>query len=148
MDIQTDYAELFGLFNELKVRYLIVGAYALAFHGAPRTTGDIDILVQPSKQNAKRVVLALERFGFGALNLKQNDFTSPDRVIQLGVPPVRIDILTSISGVSWSRAYRGKIKGLYGRIPVYFIGRIEYIKNKRSIGRRKDAADVEALGEN
>ncbi len=146
MEIQTDYAELFELFNEHKVKYLVVGAYALAFHGAPRTTGDIDVLVQPTKGNARRVIDAIKEFGFGSLGLTQKDFTKPDRVIQLGVPPVRIDILTSITGVSWSKAYRGKVKGRYGHIPIYFLSRADYVKNKRSIGRRKDAADLEALG--
>ena len=79
--------------------------------------------------------------------VSEADFASYDGVLQIGVAPVRIDILTSITGVSWSKAYRGKVKGRYGKIPVYFLGRIDYIRNKRSIGRRKDDADIEALGE-
>jgi len=89
----------------------------------------------------------LAEFGFGALNLTIEDFQNPDSVVQLGVPPVRIDIMTSITGVPWEKADKGKVKGLYGDIPVHFLGRKEYIANKRAIGRKKDLADLESLGE-
>jgi len=138
---------LLGLFNEHKVEYVIVGAYALAFHGVPRFTGDIDILVRPSPDNAGRVLSALGDFGFGSLGLKKGDFQKPDNVVQLGVPPVRIDILTSLTGVTWREAYRGRKKSFYGRVPVAFLGRQQLIANKRALGRKKDLADVEALGE-
>ena len=147
MDVQQDFKELLALFNAHKVNYLIVGGYALAFHGSPRTTGDIDILVQPSKTNAKRILNALHKFGFQSAGLIANDFAKPDRIIQLGVPPVRVDLITSISGVSWQQAHRHKMKGTYGTVPVYYIGLEQFIANKRAIGRKKDAADLEALGE-
>ena len=95
MDAQPDFRELLGLFNSHGVEYLVVGAYALAFHGAPRNTGDIDLLVRALPENAQRIVTALEAFGFGTLGLKCEDFLQPDQVVQLGVPPVRVDILTS-----------------------------------------------------
>ena len=147
MEIRNDFKELLELFNNHKVEYLIVGGYALAFHGAPRFTGDIDLFVRPARENAERILAALKDFGFGSLDLSEDDFSVPGKVIQLGVPPVRIDIVTSISGVSWERADTGKVPGQYGQTPVCFISRVDFIANKRAIGRRKDAADIEALGE-
>jgi hypothetical protein len=147
MDAQPDYKELLGLFNEHNVEYIIVGSYALAFHGAPRFTGDIDILVNPLSRNAESILSVLDEFGFGTLNLQKEDFQKADSVIQLGVPPVRIDIVTSLTGVSWDEADRGKVVGMYGGIPVPFLGKEQYVKNKRATGRLKDLADLEALGE-
>ena len=100
MEVQQDFKELLKFFNAHKVEYVIVGGYALAFHGAPRYTGDIDILVKPDEENARRVLNALEEFGFGSACLKKADFMYQNKVVQLGVPPVRVDIITSISGVS------------------------------------------------
>jgi hypothetical protein len=147
MEAQKDFKELLELFNGHKIEYMIVGAYALAYHGAPRFTGDIDIFVKPSIANAQKILSALSDFGFGSLGLKIEDFQKPDSVIQLGVPPVRIDIMTSITGVTWEEADQGKVEGLYGDIPVLFLGREQYIANKRALGRKKDLADLEYLGE-
>ena len=147
MEAQKDFKELLELFNGHKIEYMIVGAYALAYHGAPRFTGDIDIFIKPSIENAQRILSALADFGFGSLNLTIEDFQNLDSVVQLGVPPVRIDIMTSITGVTWEKADKGKVKGLYGDIPVHFLGREQYIANKRAIGRKKDLADLESLGE-
>jgi len=147
MEVQKDFKELLEFFNAHKVKYLIVGGYALAFYGAPRYTGDIDILVKPDEKNAQRVLDALEEFGFGSVGLDKPDFMCKNRVVQLGVPPVRIDIITSISGVSWDEAFAGKVESKYGNIPVFYIGRDQFIKNKKVTGRRKDLADLEALGE-
>jgi hypothetical protein len=146
MGTQPDFKELLELFNAHKVKYIIVGAYALAFYGVPRATGDFDILVKPGVENARRILSSLNDFGFGSLGLSPDDFRKKGQVIQLGVPPVRIDLLTSITGVSWERADKGKVKNVYGDIPVYYLGKKEFIANKRAIGRRKDAADIEALG--
>ena len=147
MEIHNDFKELLELFNKHKVEYLVVGGYALAFHGAPRFTGDIDLLVRPVRENAERILAALNEFGFGSLDLSEDDFTMPGKVIQLGVPPIRIDIITSISGVSWEKADIGKVPGQYGQTSVCFISREDFIANKRATGRKKDAADIEALGE-
>ena len=147
MEVQPDFRDLFALLNEHMVEYLIVGGYALAFHGAPRFTGDIDIFVRPDVQNASRVLDALVAFGFRFPDLTAADFENPNKVMQLGVPPVRIDIITSISGVSWEEAEAAKEPGTFGDVAVAYIGREEYIKNKRSAGRKKDLADIEALGE-
>jgi hypothetical protein len=146
MEIPNDFRELLELFNAHKVEYLVVGGYALAFHGAPRVTGDIDLFVRPTSGNAERILSVLDAFGFGSLNLVVGDFAKPGNVIQLGVPPVRIDLLTSVTGVSWEKADAGKVPGSYGDTSVFFIGREDFIANKRATGRTRDAADIEALG--
>ena len=146
MEIQTDFKELLELLNTHNVEYMIVGGYALAFHGAPRYTGDIDVFVKPDKENAGRILGALDEFGFGDVGIELSDLEYEGKVIQLGVPPVRIDIITSISGVTWNDASSSKIEGQYGDVPVYYIGLDQFINNKRSIGRKKDMADLEALG--
>jgi len=117
----------------------------MAFHGVPRFTGDVDVLVRPTKENAKRLLAALDDFGFSSLGLKAADFCEPDQVVQLGVAPLRVDILTSITGVSWEEADRNKSKTTYGGVPVPFIGINEIIANKRAVGRTKDLADIELL---
>jgi hypothetical protein len=147
MDPQPDFKELLTLLNSHKVEYIIVGAYALAFHGVPRNTGDIDIYIRPTAPNAKNVLKTLKDFGFGSSNVSEDDFLKPEQVVQLGYPPVRIDILTSISGVTWEQADQGKAVGKYGDVPVHYLGRQEYAANKRATGRKQDLADLEALGE-
>lgn len=147
MEIQPDFRDLLELFNSHKVKYIIVGGYALAFHGAPRYTGDIDIFVTPDAKNAQRIMSALEEFGFGSVGLSAADFKKPGQVIQLGVPPVRIDIITSIAGVSWDETFSNRVRGKYGDVQVHYIGREQLILNKRAVGRKKDLADLEALGE-
>ncbi len=147
MEIQPDFRDLLELFNSHKVKYIIVGGYALAFHGAPRYTGDIDIFVASNAKNAERIFSALKDFGFGSVGLTPADFNKPGQIIQLGVPPVRIDIVTSITGVSWEEAESNQVKGNYGDIRVQYIGREQLIVNKKAVGRKKDLADLEALGE-
>ncbi|MFH1360410.1 MAG: hypothetical protein ABIJ41_05155 [Candidatus Omnitrophota bacterium] len=147
MDIQSDFKDLLALLNKHQVKYLIVGGYALAFHGAPRMTGDLDLLVEASPNNAQKILKALSEFGFGNVGLNTNDFVQPKKAIQLGIPPVRVDILTSLSGVSWAQAYTSKEQGKYGDVSVFYISRELFLSNKRAIGRKKDEADVEALGE-
>jgi hypothetical protein len=145
--IPRDFEELLELLNAHKVEYLVVGGYALAFHGVPRFTGDIDLFVKPESANAKRILSVLNEFGFGSLNFSESDFTSPDNVVQLGVPPVRVDIMTSLTGVSWEKAEAGKIRGSYGTTAVSFISKKDLIANKKALGRNKDMADIEALGD-
>ncbi len=147
MEIQQDFRDLLELFNSNKVEYIIVGGYALAFHGAPRYTGDIDIYVKPDTGNAEQIMTALDEFGFGSVGLAAADFVKPGQVVQLGVPPVRIDIITSIGGVSWDEAFAGRVAGRYGDVDVSYLGRAQFIQNKRSVGRKKDLADIEALNE-
>ena len=145
MEIQQDFKELFELLNKHKAEYIIVGGYALAFHGAPRFTGDIDVLIHNTTENAERVLRALSDFGFGSLGLVISDFVATGNVIQLGVPPVRIDILTSLTGVSWADCENGKVPGTYGSVPVCFLGKEQLVANKRTLGRTQDLADIEAI---
>jgi len=146
MEVISDFKELLGLLNEKEVEYLIVGGYATAFHGAPRFTGDLGIFVKPEVRNAESLLEVLNEFGFGSLDIDVDDFVRPDSVIQIGVPPIRVDLMTSISGVLWPEAEAGAVEGDYGGIPVNFIGRDALIKNKRAVGRKQDLADIEALG--
>lgn len=145
MELQPDFKELLVLLNAHGVDYLIVGGYALAFHGAPRFTGDLDLFISTTSANAQKVYSALKEFGFGSVGLTPEDFSKADHVIQLGVPPVRIDFVTTIDGVDWDTAWAGRKQGVYGGAPVFFLGRSEFIQNKKASGRLKDLADVEAL---
>ena len=145
MEIQKDFKDLLKLLNKNNVEFIIIGGYALAFHGAPRFTGDIDIYVRPDSENAKRILVALNDFGFGLLGLTIDDFNNPNKVIQLGVPPVRIDLITSITGVSWDDASQNTCPGSYGDIPVSYLGKEQFLTNKIATGRKKDLADIEAL---
>ena len=132
MEVQPDFKELLGLFNAHHVDYLIVGGYALAFHGAPRFTGDLDLFVKPDPQNAQRILEALNDFGFGLLGLTREDFIQPERVVQLGVPPVRLDLITSLTGVTWPEAWAGKKSWHVWRCPsLDFLGRAQFVANKR-----------------
>lgn len=145
MDIYRDFKELLELFNKNEVEYVVVGGYAMAHHGVPRYTRDIDVYVRPTMPNAQRVIEALDVFGFGQVGLKTEDFGKPGQIIQLGFPPVRIDIITSIEGVSWEQADQGKSQGEYDGTSVPFLGRAELIANKKTVGRLQDLADVEKL---
>ena len=146
MEIRKDFKELLESLNAHEVEYIIVGAFALAWHGHPRYTGDLDIYVNPRPGNASRVVAALEAFGFGSLGLTQGDFEAFDQIIQLGVAPLRVDLFTSISGVDWEAAWEGSEVGSYGETPVRYLGRAQFKANKLAIGRLKDLADLEAIG--
>jgi len=147
MKIERDFKELLVLLNSHQVEFILVGAYALAFHGAPRFTGDMDVFVKPDAVNSEHVMAALTEFGFGSVGLSRHDFEKPDQVVQLGVPPVRIDLITGISGVSWSDVDTDAIRADLDGVPVRFISRHHFVINKRASGRKKDLADIEALGE-
>ncbi|GAB4349124.1 MAG: hypothetical protein Kow0099_32010 [Candidatus Abyssubacteria bacterium] len=147
MEVQQDFRELLALFNKHKVDYVIVGAYALGFHGVPRYTGDLDVFVKADPRNAERIMRALHEFGFGSVGLNAADFEAEGKVIQLGFPPIRIDIMTSITGVSWEQARAGMVEGWFGELTVPYIGREDLISNKRALGRKRDLADLEGLGE-
>ena len=147
MKLPQDFREFLELFNAKGVEYMIVGSYALAYYGAPRYTGDIDLFVRRTEVNALRIIEALKEFGFSFPNLTWNDFIKDDTIIQLGVPPVRIDILTFLSGMDWDTAAKRKVTDKIDGVPVFVIGREDYIANKKASGRIKDLADIEALGE-
>ncbi|MCA9408960.1 MAG: hypothetical protein KC733_09740 [Candidatus Omnitrophica bacterium] len=147
MEIQQDFKELLRLFQENHVDFLIVGGYALAFHGAPRFTGDIDVYVKPDEDNAIKILKALDEFGFGGLGISVEDLSVEEKVLQLGVPPVRVDIITSLSGITWEEAYKNREKGFFADLEVFFIGKSDFIKNKRATSRKRDLSDIEELGE-
>lgn len=141
----ADFKELLSLFNAEGVRYLIVGAFALAHYGRPRYTKDLDIWVDPEVSNATRTFRALARFGAPLGSVTEKDFSEPDVVFQVGIEPIRIDILTDVSGVSFSDAWERCEQTFYGDVPVMVIGRSDYIANKRASGRPSDLRDVESL---
>jgi len=145
METEKDFEELFALFNRYRVRYCIVGAYAVAFHSRPRYTKDLDIFVEPNLRNARRILKALEAFGFGKLALSAEDFSKRNQVIQLGYEPLRIDLLTSIPGVGFEPVWKHRVKGYYGGQSVSFISLADLIKNKRAAKRRQDLADLQLL---
>jgi hypothetical protein len=147
MELAPDFDEFFGSLTAHEVEFLVVGAYALAFHGAPRFTGDIDVFVRPTATNAARLLAALASFGFPTGELRADDIINPERVLQMGVEPVQIHVMSAISGVEWDEAWGGREVGRCGSRDLPFIGRRELILNKRAAGRLKDLADVEALGE-
>jgi hypothetical protein len=145
MRLDQDFKEFIALLNEHEVRYLIVGGYAVAVHGHPRYTKDLDVWILTETGNAERLLLALEEFGFGSLGLTQGDFVTRDQVIQLGYPPNRIDILTSLEGVSFEDCYDSRATVELEGLLVPFISLDDLRKNKRALGRHQDLADLENL---
>ncbi len=145
MKIEKDFVELLELLNKKKVKYCIVGAYAVGFYGYPRFTKDMDILVEPTLENGRRIIKALKEFGISSSDLTEKDFVEKDRVIQLGYDPVRVDLLTSLEGFAFHRIWKNKNKGKYGNQQVFFIGWKELIENKRKMGRSLDPIDLENL---
>ena len=146
MPLQKDLKEFIESLNSHHVEYLIVSAFALAFHGVPRSTGDIDILVRRSQENAARVEAVLIAFSFASLGLTADDFVNEDQVIQLGHPPNRVDLLTSTTGVEFDEAWAERVAANLHGVPVHFISRQCLIRNKKATGRTQDLADLEALG--
>ena len=146
MPLPEDWRAFIELLNSNAVEYVVVGAVALAHHGLPRYTGDLDILIRNSAENAERLERALHTFGFAGLGLKTADFADAYRVIQLGVVPNRIDLLTSLTGIGFDEVWAGRVKATVGETPVNLIGRQALIRNKRLTGRPRDKADLDALG--
>jgi hypothetical protein len=145
MQTNSDFEEILQAFNGAEVRYLVVGAFAVAAFSRPRATGDIDLWVDREPENARRVYQALAQFGAPMDELNDHTFTEPDIVFQIGIPPIRVDILTAIDGVSFHEAWPNRITGQIGRVSTPIIGRADLIKNKRASGRPKDLADLERL---
>lgn len=145
-----DWFDLLAALLDADARFLVVGAHALAVHGIPRGTQDLDVWIAADADNATRVWRALIAFGapLSAFDVSLEDLQRPDTVVQIGLPPDRIDLLTSISGVAdFEAAWRGRVEHAVRGRRVPFLGRSELLRNKRAAGRRKDLADVEALGE-
>ncbi len=147
LDLHPDFRDLLHSFVEASVEFVVVGGFAVAVHGEPRFTADIDVFVRPSPDNAKRTRAALRHFGFGDVGWAADEFERPDCTVMLGRKPLRIDILTGISGVSFDEAWDGRMTVDIDEIAVPFIGRKELVVNKRASGRHKDLADLEAMGE-
>ncbi len=143
--INKDFKEFIELLNSNNVKYLVVGGYALAFHGYPRYTKDIDIWVWVDRENAENIIAALHKFGFTSLELNVDDFLIPGYVIQLGNPPARIDILTSVTALDFNDCYSSKVKIDIEGTTINFIDRESLKKNKKAVGRHQDLADLENL---
>lgn len=144
----ADFHDLLAAFVANNVRFLVVGAHALAAHGVPRVTGDLDLWVESTPANASSIWRALAAFGapLESLSISKRDFLQPTQVVQLGLPPYRIDLMTSISGVGFTEAWADRLAGTLFEVPVAFLGREAFIRNKRASGRPKDLEDVRALG--
>lgn len=147
MILSDDWRAFIESLNSHGVEFVLVGGHAVAYHGRPRFTDDLDVVVRRSPENARRLTVALADFGFGSLGLAETDFLDPDQIIQLGQPPQRIDIATSISGVDDEDLWTGRIPATWEGSLVWWIDRASLIKNKRAISRPKDLADLELLGE-
>ena len=145
MDLAPDFDEFIASLIAHGVEFVIVGAYALAFHGAPRFTGDLDILVRPTLENASRLLTALDAFGFPVPDLSPEVVVDRRRMLQMGVPPVQIHVMSTISGVEWAEVWSDRVEGLLGLHTVSFLGRDTFLRNKRAAARPKDLADIDAL---
>lgn len=147
MQFDRDFSEFLECLAARDVRYLVVGGYAVAAHGHPRYTGDLDLWVWTGAENAENLLTALRDFGFGSLDLTANDFTEPGRVVQLGYPPVRIDLLTSIDGVEFEKCFDRRVEIVVDGLILPFIAVDDLRRNKAASGRPQDIADLAALGE-
>ena len=145
MQTNSDFRDLFAALNGVDADYLVVGAMALAAHGHVRATKDLDVWVAASAKNAERVYRALAVFGAPLDDLRVEDLASPDLIFQIGVPPLRVDIITSIDGVEFVDAWREKMSSEYADQPVHVLSRRHLIQNKKASGRLQDLADVDAL---
>ena len=145
MRINQDFLEFIRLLNTHEVRYLIVGAYVRAFYGRPRYTGDMDIFFEATEENARNVCKALDDFGFGSLTINMDDLLTPDTTIQLGREPRRIDLITGITGVDFETAWKNHQVFKHPEMDIPFLGKEDYIANKKALGRHQDLADVEEL---
>ena len=145
MRLNRDLREFIELLNSRRVDYVIVGAHSLAFHGRPRYTGDLDVLIQPTEANATKLVELLQDFGFTNAGFVPSVFTQAEQVIQLGRPPNRIDLLTSLTGVATIDAFASKVSAEIDGIPVFVLSKEMLIQNKRAVGRPQDLADLEDL---
>ena len=143
--LTSDFKEFAELLNSNGVEYLVVGGYALAAYGHPRYTGDLDFWIGADATNADRVLSALAQFGFGALGVTKKDLTAPAQVIQLGYPPGRIDLLTSIDGVEFAECYPRRVTVSVDGVALNFISLEDFKINKKAVGRHRDLADLEAL---
>ena|SRR5215204_4094678 len=140
-----DFREFIELLIKNKAEYLIVGGYAVGIHGHPRYTGDLDIWLNPTSENAEKILSSVNEFGFASFKLSKEDFTKPGNVIQLGYPPLRIDLLTEIDGVTFTECFENRKEVIIESIKVNFIGYSDLLKNKKESGRPRDIDDIDHL---
>jgi hypothetical protein len=145
MNLSSDFADLLQALNDANARYLIVGAHALAFYARPRATADFDVWVEPSAENAPRVYRALAAFGAPLENLTVEELRGDDLIFQIGIAPLRVDIITGVSGLTFAEAWPHRSEGALDGLRFFVIGRDDLIRNKRASGRAKDLADIERL---
>ena len=145
--LSRDFREFIASLNENGVKYLVVGGYAVALHGYPRYTKDLDIWIKRSEDNAGRIIQALEDFGFGSLSLYPSDFLARDQIIQLGYPPNRIDILTTLKDLEFDECYESRVQIEIQGVELFFVDIENLKRNKRATGRSQDLADAENLSE-
>lgn len=143
--ISSDYEDLFSTLNTHKIKYLVVGAHAVMFYTEPRFTKDLDVWIPASLNESQRVYKALKVFGVPLTGISPDDFSDPKMILQIGVAPVRIDILTSIPGVDVEDAWKNKTKTRYGRTPIYLLGQAELIQSKKAANRPQDKLDLKRL---
>ncbi|HEX5760838.1 MAG TPA: hypothetical protein VF121_16735 [Thermoanaerobaculia bacterium] len=143
--MHPDFRDLLAEFNAAGVDYLVVGAHALAAHGHVRATKDLDVWVNPSPDNAPRVLRALAAFGAPLHELSKDDLAQPDLIYQVGLPPVRIDVLTSIDGVAFAEAWAERVETTFAGERAAVLSRRHLVQNKRTSGRLQDLADIERL---
>ena len=143
--LPPDFKEFFQLLNSHKVHYLVIGGYAVAYHGYPRATGDIDIWITTNPDNAKKIVQAIKEFGFADPDISEEIFLKEDQVIRMGVPPLRIEILTTISGVYFESCFASRIDETIEDVKISFIGLEDLKQNKKASGRHIDLNDLERL---
>lgn len=146
MKIHPDFEDFIAALNRNQVEFVIVGAYALAFLGVPRYTGNVDVWIMPTASNAKALLRAIEEFGFKSLSLSERDILSGN-IIQMGCPPMRIDLITLLDGLTADEIWASRREGPFGDQTVFYLGKDAFIKNKRAAGRPKDVADLASLGE-
>ena len=145
MELGRDFRDLLELFNKNHVKYLVVGGYATSIYAVPRYTKDIDLWLEPTVENARAVLVALDEFGFGSLGLEIEDFTKPDHVVQLGYEPNRVDLLTQLQGLDFQSAFsRRNVVSLAG-VNISFVSPSDLVTNKKAVGRHQDLADVEQI---
>ncbi len=143
--VEKDYEEFLSLLNKNKVKYCIIGAYAVAFYVKPRYTKDLDILVDPSNENAQKILRVLEEFGFSELSISLDDLTQEGNILQLGYEPLRIDLMTKLEGFQFQKIWQNRTTGDYGSEKVFFIGLEDLIRNKKMSARASDKIDIELL---
>jgi hypothetical protein len=145
MELAPAFDEFVGSLTAHGVEFVVIGAYALAFHGVPRFTGDLGVLIRPTVANARRLLTALDACGFPTTGLSPEAVADPRRLVELGLPPVQIHVMSAISGVDWNEVWADRVEGALGSHTVAFIGRATFLRNKRAAGRPKDLADIDAL---